>query len=63
MTQLLEQVIAKIQKLPKDAQDAIATRLLEDLEDELAWEASFASTTDAQWIRPHAEYDDLLKRI
>ncbi len=51
MTKLLEQVVAEIEKLPEDAQDAIAARLLTDLADEQAWAASFATTSDAQWER------------
>lgn len=49
MTKLLQQVIAKIEQLPADQQDAIATRLLADLEAEQAWNKSFAATTDDQW--------------
>ena len=48
-TALLQQVIAKIEKLPAEQQDAIANRLLADLEDEQAWAKSFAATTDDQW--------------
>ena len=51
MTELLEQAIAAIEKLPEDAQDAIAARLLADLIDERAWEESSAATTDDQWER------------
>jgi len=51
MTKLLQQVIAEIEKLPEDAQDAIAARLLADLADEKEWAARFAVTTDAQWDR------------
>jgi hypothetical protein len=49
MTALLEQAMAEIEKLPADAQDAIATRFLAEVADEQAWAASFATTTDAQW--------------
>lgn len=49
MTKLLQQVIAKIEQLPADQQDAIATRLLADLEAEQAWNKSFAATTNDQW--------------
>jgi hypothetical protein len=49
MTRLLEQMVAEIEKLPENAQDAIAARLLAELADERAWEASFAATTEAQW--------------
>jgi len=51
MTRLLEQAIIEIEKLPDDAQDAIAARLLADLADEQAWAARFAATTDAKWDR------------
>lgn len=51
MTKLLEQAIVQVEKLPADAQDAIAARLLEDVMDELEWEARLAATTDAQWDR------------
>ena len=51
MTKLLEQAVAEIGKLPEDAQDAIAARLLADLADEEAWATRFAATTKAQWER------------
>ena len=51
MIKLLEQAVAEIEKLPEDAQDAIAARLLADLADEQAWAARFAATTEAQWER------------
>lgn len=51
MTELLQRAIAEVQKLPADAQDAIAARILADLEDEQAWAAQFAATTDDQWDR------------
>ncbi len=51
MTELLQQVIAQIEKLPLDRQDAIATQLITQLQDEQKWENSFESTTDEQWDR------------
>lgn len=51
MTELLQRVIAELEKLPEDEQDAIATRLLAELEDERAWKARFESTTNEQWDR------------
>ena len=51
MTELLQRAVAEIQRLPADEQDAIATRILADLEDERAWAAQFAATTDDQWAR------------
>lgn len=49
MTELLQQVIAQIQQLSPDQQDAIASRLLAELQDEQKWEARFTATTDDQW--------------
>jgi phage I-like protein len=49
MTELLQQVIAQIQQLPPDQQDAIAARLLAELQDEQKWEAQFAATTHDKW--------------
>ncbi|MEH2282855.1 MAG: hypothetical protein V7K90_16245 [Nostoc sp.] len=51
MTELLERAIAQLKTLPVDKQDAIATRLLAEIEDEQRWKAQFESTTDAQWDR------------
>jgi hypothetical protein len=42
MTKLLQQVIAQIEKLPSDKQDAIATLILEELEEDQRWDDSFA---------------------
>jgi hypothetical protein len=49
MTELLQQVISEIQKLPADQQDAIASRLMAELKDEQRWTQQFESTTDEQW--------------
>ena len=50
-TQLLQQAITKLQRLPADEQDAIASRLLAELEDDQAWSERFRATTNAQWDR------------
>jgi hypothetical protein len=49
MTELLERAIAQLKTLPADEQDAIAARLLAEMEDEQTWKAQFESTTDDQW--------------
>ncbi len=49
MTELLQQVIAQIKKLPPDQQNAIASRLMAELKDEQKWTEQFESTTDEQW--------------
>ncbi|MDY6782244.1 MAG: hypothetical protein SW833_06775 [Cyanobacteriota bacterium] len=47
MTQLLEDAIARLKTLPTSEQDAIAAIILEELEDEIRWEESFAKSQDA----------------
>ena len=49
MTELLERMVAQLKNLPDDEQDAIAARLLAEIENEQGWKAQFASTTDEQW--------------
>jgi RNA polymerase-interacting CarD/CdnL/TRCF family regulator len=51
MTELLEQVIAQLKTLPADEQNAIAARLLAEMEDDRRWKTQFESTTDDQWDR------------
>lgn len=46
MTELLEQAIARLKTLPTDKQDAIATLILEELEEEQRWDESFARSPD-----------------
>jgi hypothetical protein len=51
MTELLEQAITEIGKLPAEEQDAIASRILAELADEQEWTTRFNATTDQQWDR------------
>lgn len=46
MTERLEQAIARLKTLPTDKQDAIATLILEELEEEQRWDDSFARSPD-----------------
>jgi hypothetical protein len=46
MTERLEQAIAQLKTLPTDKQDAIATLILEELEEEQRWDDSFARSPD-----------------
>jgi len=39
MTKLLEKALEKVSTLPQDEQDAIASQILAELEDEAAWGA------------------------
>jgi hypothetical protein len=40
-----------LKTLPADEQNAIAARLLAEMEDEQRWKSQFESTTDDQWDR------------
>jgi hypothetical protein len=44
MTQRLEQAIRELEKLPEQAQDAIAALILEQIADDHAWDEAFART-------------------
>jgi hypothetical protein len=44
MADLLEQAIARVKALSVDEQNAIATLILEELEDESRWDTSFAGS-------------------
>jgi len=46
MTQLLQQALAEIEKLPDGEQDAIAARILEEIADERRWDEAFARSQD-----------------
>jgi hypothetical protein len=47
MTELLEVAIAKLKTLSSSQQDAIAAMILEELEDEIRWDQTFANSQDA----------------
>ena len=51
MTELLRLALAEVEKLPADAQDAVASRILADLGDDQAWEARFEATSEDKWAR------------
>jgi hypothetical protein len=55
MTTLLRKAVAEVEKLPVEDQDAIAVRLLAEVEDERAWSVRFAATSDDKWDRLVAE--------
>ncbi len=46
MTEMLEKAVAQVKQLPEDQQDAIATLILEEIEDEARWDAAFARSHD-----------------
>jgi hypothetical protein len=46
MTELLEHAIARLKTLPVSEQDAIASMILEELEDDSCWDAAFSRSPD-----------------
>jgi hypothetical protein len=46
MTELLQQALAEVQKLPDAEQDTIAAMILEEIEDERRWDEAFARSQD-----------------
>lgn len=46
MTELLENALRRVATLPREEQDAIASQILETLEDETAWREKLARTHD-----------------
>jgi hypothetical protein len=47
-SELLERSIAQLKTLSDEEQDAIAARLLAEMEDEQTWKTQFESTTNDQ---------------
>lgn len=47
MTELLELAIDRLKTLPASEQDAIASLILEELEDEMRWDEAFKRSKDA----------------
>ncbi len=46
MTKLLEKALERVSKLPQNEQDAIASQILAELEDEAEWAKQFAASRD-----------------
>lgn len=46
MTELLERAIARLKTLPASDQNAIAAMILEELEDQDQWDATFTKSQD-----------------
>jgi hypothetical protein len=46
MSQLLEQALTEVRKLPEPEQDAIASLILDELADERRWQEGFARSQD-----------------
>ncbi len=59
MTRLLEKVRTEVYKLPPEKQDAIATVILEELEDERLWDKAFAESQDKLAQLAHKVRNDI----
>lgn len=46
MTELLERAIAQLQRLPEGDQNAIATMILAEMEEDQRWDIAFARSPD-----------------
>lgn len=46
MTELLERAIARLQTLPESEQNAIASIILDEIEDERRWDEAFSRSPD-----------------
>jgi hypothetical protein len=55
MTRLLEKAIAAAKETSPEVQDAIASRILAEINDEEVWAASFDATSDAAWDKLAAD--------
>ena len=49
MTKLLERAVAEASARPEAEQDALAARILAEIDDEREWDRAFAATTDEDW--------------
>ena len=64
MTELLERAIEQLKGLTAEKQDAIATLILEEMEDDLKWETTFSSPRSQNLLASLAakameEYQDI----
>ena len=48
MTELLERAIAKLKTLSASEQDALASMILEELEDDRRWDQAFSRSPDEE---------------
>jgi len=54
-SELLEKAIGKLTSLPLEDQDRYASEILADLDDEAAWNRSFATEASQKWLTAQAE--------
>lgn len=61
MTELLQKMMDELTKLPEEEQDAIASRVLSELEDDSQWDSAFSSSQD-QLARLAQKARDAIRR-
>ena len=54
----VRRVVALIEKLPPDEQDAVSERIAADLMDDMEWDARFDATTEERWDK----MEDMVRR-
>lgn len=54
----VRRVVALIEKLPPDEQDAISERIITELMDDMKWDARFDATTEERWDK----MEDMVRR-
>ena len=58
MTQLLEQALAEVARLPEDEQDAVAALVLAEVDAERRWTAAFRASPDQLAALAHEAIGD-----
>ncbi len=56
MPQLLEKALHEVYKLPPEKQEAIASVILEELEDDRQWDEAFAASQDKVDVKKNTAY-------
>ena len=59
MTDMLEKAVSQAERLSEEQQDAIASLILDEIEDEARWDAAFARSPDVlERLAAEAEEED-----
>ncbi len=61
MTKLLKEALARVSSLPDEEQDAIASIILDEIDDEARWRASFAKSQEALGRLAHQARDEIAR--
>ena len=59
MSELFDRAVARARQLPTDRQNAIASLILDEIDDETRWDAAFANSPDVlEQLAAQAEEED-----